>query len=77
MWKCFFATNLWVDGKKFGLTEVVCPINGSVDISNNSIVMIFILQWTRDVEFLVDNLWRHTRWLIKDKHLKEEQLVLF
>lgn len=38
-------------------------------------VMIYINQWTWDVEFLVDNLERHTHWLIKDKYLTEEQLV--
>lgn len=38
--------------------------------------MIYILQWTFNVEFLVDNLGRHTHRLIQDKYLTEEQVVV-
>jgi len=39
-------------------------------------MMFTVIKWTQDVEFLVDDLGSHTHWLIKDKYLMEELLVI-
>lgn len=51
------AANLSVHGEHFGLAEVVRPVEDGVVVTQGDVAVLFI-QRTRDVESLVDHLWR-------------------
>lgn len=56
-------TNLRVDGEELGLAEVVGDVVSvvvvvvEVVIVDEGHVVVLLVQWTRDVELLVDDLW--------------------
>lgn len=57
-----FSSNLRVDGKELCFAEVARLVDGSVTaMSDGRHVQMRVLQRTRDIEFLVDDLGIHSR----------------
>lgn len=48
-------SHLRVDGEEFRLAEVICAVDGE-EVMNKQGAVMFMFQWTGDVELLIDYL---------------------